>query len=131
LYHGRPQEAIEHLEFFLQKRPNYPGVYANLGLALTKVGRASAAIPYFNQALRLQPDLVEVHNDLANALLSLGRTQEAIEHYELLMRNRPEYIEAYANAQWLIQRQIAPPMPSPPPEGHRTRPSQRPNRYRP
>jgi tetratricopeptide (TPR) repeat protein len=71
--------------------------HANLGHALSKLGRLDEAIPHYEAALRQKPDFAEAHNNLGYALAAQGRNGDAIGHYREALRLIPDYQEAHNN----------------------------------
>lgn len=75
---ARLPEAMADFEQALRLRPDYPEALGNLGLALTRAGRAAEAVPHLQAAVRLKPGLHQLHNNLGIALAASGRPAEAL-----------------------------------------------------
>lgn len=58
---GSMSKVVDLLEPFCTKSPGYKEAWANLGLALARLGRKDPALHAFSQALALDPSLGEVH----------------------------------------------------------------------
>jgi len=69
----------------------------NLGIVLTKAGRAAEALERFREALAIHPDDPVARNHLGVALKELGRADEAVEQYEAALRVAPHYVAALNN----------------------------------
>jgi tetratricopeptide (TPR) repeat protein len=55
LREGSAEEAIPHLEAYVERRPDDARGYNNLGAALSRTGRGEEAREAFREALRLDP----------------------------------------------------------------------------
>ena len=55
LVRGRPQEAVEHLEWAVRKSPRNPSAQANLGAAYQALGRREEAAAAYRSALEADP----------------------------------------------------------------------------
>jgi tetratricopeptide (TPR) repeat protein len=95
--HGRLQEAIDHYEQAIQRKPDYAPFYYNFGNVLAKCGRKSEAVARYQEAIRLSPNSVATYNNLGNTLLAMGRSVEAQKQYELVLRIDPANAEAHNN----------------------------------
>ncbi len=58
------------MEAIVEKDPNNPTLYYNLGVTSYEVGNVEAAIKYYNKALELNPKLTEARLNIAAAILS-------------------------------------------------------------
>lgn len=102
--------AISHLERAVALHPDYPEALNNLGLALTRAGRAQDSLPHLEKSLRLKPSLYQTHNNLGIALASLGRVEEAVRAFEraaALNPTLPNVHENWAKALVLLGRRAA------------------------
>ncbi|HLK62360.1 MAG TPA: tetratricopeptide repeat protein [Bryobacteraceae bacterium] len=89
------QEAL--MRHRLEKYPEDPSAYFNLGaLALARLN-ISAAVPLLENAVRLDPGSAEAHNMLGAALARVGRVPEAIEQLRLALKQRPDFVNARLN----------------------------------
>ena len=66
----------------------------NLGVVLTKAGRADEGIVQMREAVRINPTNSDAHIDLGNALAERGDTDAAIAEFATVVRLRPDYAEA-------------------------------------
>jgi tetratricopeptide (TPR) repeat protein len=94
---NQPAEAIRYFTAALALRPDSPGMYVNLGLALRDAGEVDAAIADYQRALALAPGYAVAHNDLGTALKANGRLDEAIAELREAIRLKTDYPEAHAN----------------------------------
>ena len=111
------------MEAIVEKDPNNPTIYYNLGVTSYEVGNIEAAIKYYNKALELNPKLTEARLNIAAAILSgeaaiveqmnslgmskadakkydelaeqrKGLYRKALPYLEKVMENDPENVEA-------------------------------------
>jgi tetratricopeptide (TPR) repeat protein len=81
----------------IRLRPDFFYAQRNLGVTLTKLGRAVEALPHFEASLRFDPAPAELHFRWGVALGTLGRWPEAIAHYAECVRLDPRHVEALSN----------------------------------
>ena len=74
---GRLDEGIEHLQWFVEMRPQSSRGLLNLGGALVLAGRAEEALAYLDRACALEPGDPRPWSELARAYENLGRAQES------------------------------------------------------
>ena len=74
----------------VEKSPNKPRPWHNLGDAFADLGLINEAIDHYSAALRIKPDYVAVHNNLGAALEKLGRSDEAIDYFTRALRMDPD-----------------------------------------
>ena len=91
------EETVAYYRAALALRPKSPGVYLNLGAALSDLGRLDEAIACNRAAIRLKNDYAEAHCNLGNALRKTGRLDEAIACHQEAIRLKPELLEAHFN----------------------------------
>jgi Flp pilus assembly protein TadD len=72
------EPAVQFLARSLRIRYNKPGGFANLCLALRRLGRFQEAITAGTEAVLIAPNLPAAHNNLAGALLDSGAFAAAI-----------------------------------------------------
>ncbi|MBK5192263.1 MAG: tetratricopeptide repeat protein [Flavobacteriaceae bacterium] len=111
------------MEAIVEKDPNNPTIYYNLGVTSYEIGNIEAAIKYYNKALELNPKLTEARLNIAAAILSgeaaiveqmnslglskadtqkydelaeqrKGLYRKALPYLEKVMENNPENVEA-------------------------------------
>ena len=100
-------EAIDCFDQALRLRPAYSEAHGNLGLALTRAGRAPEAVPHLQESLRLQPGSYQMHNNLGIALATGGRPAEALAYFRqaaALNPHLPNIQENWAKALLLLGR---------------------------
>jgi predicted O-linked N-acetylglucosamine transferase (SPINDLY family) len=93
---GRFPEAEVHYRRAIELRPDLPGGYGNLGLALYEQGRLHEALPLYRQGLAIKP-VAEIHDNLGVVLQKLGAPDEAIEQYRKALELQPENINTRCN----------------------------------
>jgi len=115
------------MEAIVEKDPNNPTIYYNLGVTSYEIGDIEAAIKYYNKALELNPKLTEARLNIAAAILSgetaiveqmnglglskadakkydelaeqrKGLYRKALPYLEKVMEDNPENIEAIRTA---------------------------------
>ena len=120
---GDKAKYKEIMEGIVEKDPNNPTIYYNLGVTSFEIGDVEAAIGYYNKALELNPKMTEARLNIAAAILggeaaiveqmnSLGLSKadtdkydelaeqrkglyrEALPYLEKVMEDNPENIEA-------------------------------------
>ncbi len=67
---GNKEKYKELMEAIVEKDPNNPTIYYNLGVTSYEIGNTEAAIKYYNKALELNPKLTEARLNIAAAILS-------------------------------------------------------------
>ena len=67
----------------------------NLGIVLTKIGRAEEAIQEYKKIIEIKPELVEVYFNLAVIFESEGRLNEAVEYYKKFIELAPSGYEIF------------------------------------
>ncbi len=75
---GSPEVGLELIERAAKIRPNIPGLYTNLAVALEKLGRWDDAVAAHRCAAGLEPNSAHARFSLATALIAAGRAQESI-----------------------------------------------------
>jgi len=89
------------MEAIVEKDPNNPTIYYNLGVTSYEIGNIEAAIKYYNKALELNPKLTEARLNIAAAILSgesaiveqmngLGLSKADAKKYDELAEQRKE-----------------------------------------
>ncbi|MDB5349366.1 MAG: serine/threonine protein kinase [Planctomycetota bacterium] len=91
------ESSVRYFTAALVLRPNSPGVYVNLGVALDAAGKSSEALDSFRRALALKPDYVEAMTDLGAALRTANDIDGAIEMYRRATALEPNLAAAHAN----------------------------------
>lgn len=81
----------------IQSRPNDPGVYNNLGLALMNQGKLDRAIAIFTQAIQRDRTLVAAYNNLGLALAEQGKLNDAGAVYMEGIKLNPNLAPPYTN----------------------------------
>ncbi|MDA9822464.1 tetratricopeptide repeat protein [Paracoccaceae bacterium] len=81
----------------LKIKPDFAGVYINLGSVQHKKGDIKAAIESCKQALKIKPDYAEAYSDMGNDLKYSGELEAAITSYKQALKIKPDYAAAYNN----------------------------------
>lgn len=92
---GDQEEALRQFRKALAINPENAGLLFNLGVALTKWGRAHEAVVYLRQAAFLAPGNARVLVNLAQALERDGNPREAAVHYQEALRLEPGRTNIY------------------------------------
>jgi tetratricopeptide (TPR) repeat protein len=81
----------------INKSPQYPRPYNNLGVALVHRGYYQLAADQYRQALKLNPEYALAHANLGYVLVKQGHIEEAIEHLATALKIDPTQYEAHNN----------------------------------
>ena len=81
----------------MNQQPDDAAALANLGVALTAIGRIEEAVGAFDRALAIRPALPEALNGRGIAQQRLGRLEEALASYERALALKPDYVAALQN----------------------------------
>jgi serine/threonine-protein kinase len=91
----RWEEAVRYLSIAVALRPDIPGVYLNLGLALKGKGDLDEAIACFNKALEIDPNHPATHGNLGLAFKDKGQVNKAIACFKKVLELDPRDTRAY------------------------------------
>jgi len=94
---GRPELAVEYLQFVLTIKPDSPELNDELGYLLFTQGNLTEALDYFQKAVTLAGDLAVARNNLGVALLDKNQIQEAIGQLQVAIELDPGNSDAYKN----------------------------------
>ena len=97
------EEARRDLEQLLKRVADDAAVYSNLGLVLTRLGRADEGQRHCRKALQIDPQLAEAHNNLAQALAACGKHAEAAQAYRQAIAHQPRSAAFRFNLGALLQ----------------------------
>ena len=92
---GDESRVVEHQE--LNRSPDDPNAYYNLGLALQSQGKLTEAVREYRRALEFDDDHAEAHNNLAVALAASDELNEAIDHFRRVVELKPDYAQGHLN----------------------------------
>jgi tetratricopeptide (TPR) repeat protein len=98
----RLEEAIGYFRAALALRPQSPGVYVCLGVALGNNGEFEEAVAAFQHALRLKPDYAQAHCDLGGCWTYLGQPDEGIAECREALRLRSDFPCALVNLAYAL-----------------------------
>jgi serine/threonine-protein kinase len=88
-------QVVRYYAAALALRPESPGMWVSLGIALLHRGALTEATASFKEALRLQPDMTVASLHLAMALRVQGKQPEAAEACRDALKHRPDLIATY------------------------------------
>jgi tetratricopeptide (TPR) repeat protein len=81
----------------INKSPQYPRPYNNLGVALMHRGLYQMAAKQYRRAIELDPENARAHTNLGYVLAKQGQYGEAIEHLTKAREIEPNHYEIYNN----------------------------------
>jgi arylsulfatase A-like enzyme/Flp pilus assembly protein TadD len=87
-------EAVPLLEQVIEKEPNLPITYLQLGTAYTALKNYQKAIPVLQKAVELRPDLAVPRYQLGSALFETDNFAEAAVQFEGALVRIPDWAEA-------------------------------------
>jgi tetratricopeptide (TPR) repeat protein/serine/threonine protein kinase len=102
---ARVEEAIGYLRAALALRSDSPGVYLNLGVALSAKGDLDGALRYYQAALQIDPDYAMGHNDVGTILHKKGQLDQAIAEYREALRLKRDHPVALRNLGHALSKQ--------------------------
>lgn len=94
---GQYDKAVTALRPLTAEYPRYSGPWANLGIALARLGRDAEAETALRQALALKAAAPEVHNELGMLHRRAGRFAEARAAYATALAAAPDFPLAHRN----------------------------------
>jgi tetratricopeptide (TPR) repeat protein len=97
LWLGNYDSALGYFENAVNKNPNRPEVWIQVGYCKVKQGKNKDAVKAFQHAIELRPNSFEAYNKLGDAYYYAGSFSEAIEAYKKAARLSPDMAEAYYN----------------------------------
>ena len=87
--------ALAILEGKLERAPDQPRVWKQLGRLFLRAGRKDLAVPAYQKALALDPSSKEALMALAECSRSMRKTEQAVLLYEQLIRRDPHNPQHY------------------------------------
>src|SRR5271165_2479540 len=100
---GRIDAAEPYYRAALQRRPDLPAAWVNLGLARMAAGALDEAEQHEREALRLDPAFPDAHNSLGLVNYRLGRVAGAENCFRGCLRLWPEHAGAHLNLAVALQ----------------------------
>ncbi len=97
LQRGNPAGAAVALEKAVQGSPENGAAQANLGAALSSIGRTNEAAEAFRAAIRLNPGAIEAYNNLAQLEMRRSNSDEALRLYRSALEINPRNAQLHAN----------------------------------
>jgi tetratricopeptide (TPR) repeat protein len=104
---GRFDEAAALYAQIARALPDEPGMWLNLGMALSLAGRPREALPHLEAAVSLRPDLVPASLFLGITHMDLGQPARAIEPLQKVVAAQPDNQDArrrLADSFWALER---------------------------
>jgi tetratricopeptide (TPR) repeat protein len=89
--------AERMFRLFIEKRPDHPAGYNNLGTVQRDQGDRDAAIETLRNAIYRMPDQPMLWNSLATVLAEEGRAEESLVFYEEALRLDPKFARVWHN----------------------------------
>jgi serine/threonine protein kinase/Flp pilus assembly protein TadD len=102
---ARTAEALVYLRAALAVRPNSPGAWINVGVALSKLGRPEDAAGAYGRAATLNPDYAAAHRNLGLVLARLERFSEAEAAFRRVLELKPRDALALCDVGFSLLRQ--------------------------
>jgi predicted TPR repeat methyltransferase len=94
---GDNAEALALIGRSLERMPNQPDWYSNLGIVLQNNGQFEAAMEAFHRAIALDPGHANAHNNLGVLQKVYGRLDEAEASYRAAIAADPNHPDVYHN----------------------------------
>jgi len=89
--------AERMFRIYIEKKPDHPAGYNNLGSVLRDRGNLSEAIETLRGAIYRMPDQPMLWNTLATALAEEGRAEESLVFYQEALRLDPKFARVWHN----------------------------------
>src|SRR5690606_23517509 len=93
---ARYEESVRHLKYAVNRRPDYPGAWFNLGMAHVAQKDYVAAATAFRTVVDQSPRDVQARRLLGISLLQSGSTREAAAEFRKVLEDQPGDREAEA-----------------------------------
>lgn len=112
---GDKEKYNELMQSILEKNPNDPSVYYNLGVTAAELGKNEEAIGYYKKALELEPEMNNARMNIVVAILAkerglidemndLGMSKEDNKRYEELEEERKDiYTDAIPHLEKVVE----------------------------
>ena len=84
-------EEAKHIKGFSLK-PDYAGVYYNIGVALGDQEKLDEAIDAYKKAILLKPDYAEAYNNLGNISHDQDKLEKSIEAFKKALLFKPDML---------------------------------------
>jgi tetratricopeptide (TPR) repeat protein len=94
---GRFADAVGSLQQALRKDPQFACAYNALGVALSRLNRASDARAAFDTAAKLTPEWALPPSQIASQLIARGELKQALPYLEKAVRNSPRSVTQHWN----------------------------------
>ena len=91
----RFEEAVPLLQKLIEKEPDTPLAYAQLGQCLVSLKQFPQAVPVLRKAVAMRPDMTLPHFQLAEALLDTQEIAAAVPELEVVISRVPQWEEAH------------------------------------
>ena len=93
----RTERGAELIAQAIKISPAVAQTHANLGYALSTLGRFDEALESYDTALRLKPDFAEAQYSRGIVLDALKRPAEALESFDAAIALKPDYVPAHTS----------------------------------
>lgn len=104
---GYLEQAAASFKQVIEKKPDNPEAYYNLGTLYLRTNSIPEARRYFQKALELRPNYPEAWNNLGMAAAQQNNEKEAIRDFQQSLLLRPNYAVALLNLGNLYRREGA------------------------
>lgn len=94
---GNYTQAIEILNYLIDRHPTDANDYNNRGLIYFQSGQLASAIADYNKAIQLNPFLAGAYNNRANFYAEQGQLEEALADYDKAIDLNPLHVRAWIN----------------------------------
>ena len=94
---GDHNTAIREYSLAIDKDPNHPYAYNNLGLSYHDLKQYEQAIQDYDKAIELDPNYATAYYNRGNSYHNLEQYKRAIQDYDKAIELDPNYADAYNN----------------------------------
>lgn len=92
---GHNEEAIIAFSAAIERRTDFPQIYACRGEAFLRINKPLEAIPDFSLAIKLRPDYFDYYESRGDAFLQAEKFEKAIEDFNKCLKLRPRHADSY------------------------------------
>ena len=101
---GKNDIAVDLINKAIQKNPEDPLYYNNLGVVFECRQNLSKAISFYQKAIDLKSDYAEAYYNMGNAFKGLNKFDKAVLFYRKSLEIKPDSVETYYNMADAFQR---------------------------
>ncbi|GBD95715.1 MAG TPA: DUF115 domain-containing protein [Nitrospirae bacterium] len=84
-----PEKAVDAFEKAIEREPDNPVLYRDLGFLAFQNNNVSSAEIFFARAIELAPDAAELYKPLADLYMGIGEREKAVALYENALQANP------------------------------------------